>query len=104
METGYQGFRYGATRAYWPLRRFAREFLWIAIRLDASSILTSRCRLVGVAVVLAVARFSLSKGLPPSPLAAVLQCGAVALVAILIGNLCVLVLRAAGPPCVCSKR
>lgn len=87
MDTLVRGLRSLATRSYWPLRWFALEFLWIAIRLDASSILTSLCRLFGVIVALGVARFSLSAGLAPTPLLLVLQCGTIALVAILIGNL-----------------
>ena len=81
------GFSYLATRAYWPLRWFAHEFLRISIRLDASSILTSLCRLFGVAIILAIVRFTLSGGLAPASVAALLQCGLAALLAVLIGNI-----------------
>ena len=82
-----QAFGYLARRVYWPLRWFALEFLGIAVRLNVSAILSSVCRLFGVAVILAVVRLCLSRGWAPSPLVAVLQCGLIALMAVLMGNL-----------------
>lgn len=84
MGTITQGFRYLGTRAYWPLRWFALEFLGIAVKPNVSAILGS---LFGLAVILVVVRFCSSSGLAPSPLAAVLQCGLVAVIAVLMGNL-----------------
>jgi hypothetical protein len=74
-------------RASWALRWFAYEFFSIAIGRSASAILTSVCRVLGVGVMLAVARIALSNGLTTGALAAVEQCVFVGAVAVLLGNL-----------------
>lgn len=78
---------YIANRIYGLVRWFAHEFLSIAIGLDASSILTSLCRLLGVAVIVAVVRISLSQGLAAGALAATTQCAFVGVLAVSLGNL-----------------
>lgn len=67
-------------------RWFAHEFFSIALGLDASSIVTSLGRLMGVAVMLTILYVSLMHGLAPEALAAVTQCVFVVAVAVVVGR------------------
>ena len=78
---------HGFIRAYWASRWFAYEFLAIAVGRSPSAILTSSCRVLGIVVMLAIARISLSNGLTTGALNAATQCVFIGLVAILLGNL-----------------
>jgi hypothetical protein len=87
MDVLAQPFRAALTRALWALQWFAREFLWIAIRPNASAILMSICRLLGVAAIVAVLLLLPFSGLAPAFLGAACELVFVGLVAIFVGNL-----------------
>jgi hypothetical protein len=73
-------------RCWWALRWFAVEFLVIAIRRDASSILTGACRLIGCAALGGVLWLTLSGGVSESALPATIQYVSSALLAVALGN------------------
>jgi uncharacterized protein YacL len=74
-------------RVYWALRWFGREFLWIDTRLEPSAVLMNVSRLIGIAVVLIVARLAMGAGLATTPLEAIIQCVLAVALGLLIGNL-----------------
>jgi hypothetical protein len=65
----------------------AFEFLHIAGGPRASSIATSFCRVLGVAMFVVVVRGCLSDGLAPEPAAAATQCVLAAVLGVMLGNL-----------------
>jgi len=86
MDALRQPLRAGLTRILWALQWFAREFLWITFRPNASSILMSLCRILGLAAMLAILRLLLIAGLAPTLLGAACELAFAALVALFIGN------------------
>jgi len=86
MDALAQSLRAGLTRLLWASQWFAREFLWIRFRPDASSILMSLCRMLGLAAILAILRLLLIAGLAPTLLGAACELAFAALVALFVGN------------------
>ena len=73
-------------RCWWAVRWFAHEFLIIAIRRDASSVLIGVCRLIGCAAMGGVLWLTLSGGVSEGALPAAIQYVSSALLAIALGN------------------
>jgi hypothetical protein len=76
-----------AKRAWWAVRWFAHEFLWIAARPSAAAVLISIARLVGLSILLAVGHLSMSDGLAPGMPQATTHFILALLLAVSLGNL-----------------
>jgi hypothetical protein len=87
MDGLIQRLRAGLTRALWALQWFEHEFLRISLRRNASALLMTLCRLLGLVVMLAIVRLLLIAGLAPTLIGAACELVFVALVAIFIGNI-----------------
>lgn len=81
-----QRIRAGLTRVLWALQWFEHEFLRISLRPNASALLMTACRLLGLIVMLAIFRLLLLSDLSPALLGAACELVFAALVAIFIGS------------------